>query len=386
MPITDPVLGWDEKVWLGTEPAYGTAIDPLAANALEVVSLDMGPGEQGMTREKKDKSAGRGSTNAFVEGRVSPIPFSLETSVKSRATAAAAAKEQAILKAAGFIETIGATAAYALSSNPAPLGLSVYTVAGTGVAANFGEQGRGGAVKSLNFSGGDKELTLKASGAFAGKYALGAVPSITVTNVATTVVVTAEEGDRIGLGYYQCESEIFKVTANDNAGNLTIARAQLGGGAAVAHTAVPMYPYQPAQTLAGSPISEANCTVTLDGIATRCTKFNLDFTTGIDHLPGETGSAYAQGLKVVRYQPKVSLELVLTTQFAALFGKAKRRKAVALTIVCGTGAGGIFTFSLPYCELEPFSAPKSNSDIVIVSPSIRVRDNAGNDGITITGS
>lgn len=387
MSANQAVHGWNEFSLVKTETTFGTAEDPVAASGIEVINLDMGPVEQGDTRAKKDKTLGRDMTLEFVEGRVQPIPFTLETSVKSRATAGTAMKESALLKAGGLIQTLGASDVYTVTSDPTIVGLTIHRTAGTGTSTRLGEVGRGGLVKSLAFSGGDSELMLKASGAFVGKYSQGQALATVADGVGLTIQLdTAADAYRFGLGFYKIENEIVKVTAvNYSTGALTVTRAQLGSSGA-AHTAAALYPYVPTPTLAGSPISEANCTVTLDGIATRCTKFSLEISTGIDHLPGETGSKYVQGGKATRIDVKPSLELVLTEALVALLGKANQRKSVALTIVCGTGAGSIVTFSMPTCELMSFPTPFPANDITVISLPLRVRGSSGNDLISITGS
>jgi hypothetical protein len=384
----EPVYGWNEYGFAKVETVFGTAEAPVAASGVEFINADLGPVEAPDTRAKKDKTLGRDMTLEFVGGRYLPVPFTLETSVKSRATAATAAKEGAYLKAGGMVETIGATAAYTITSDPTIVGLTMHRAAGpAGTSRRFAELGYGGVIKTLSFSGGDSELILKAGGAFAGKSWQGQALATASDGSTTSIQVdTAAEVYRFGPGYYQIESEIVIVTAvNYSTGVLTATRAQVSTSG-VAHAAATIYPYLPAPTLAGSPISEANCTVTLDGTATRCTKFSIDIETGIDHLPPETGSARVQGARAVRVDVKPSLEFVLTKELVNVLGKAHERKSVALTIVCGTGAGSIVTFSMPTCELVAMPVPMPPNDITIVSPTLRVRGSAGNDMVAITYS
>lgn len=385
---TDPVPAWNERVLISNESAFGTPTDPAAAQGFEVINLDMGPSEAKERRPKKDKTLGRDMTLGFVSGRQPLIPFAIDTSWKSRADADDTPKESAIMKCAGFTETVNSNTSvvYSIANQPTIQGLSVYRTFGTTVETSLGEWGVGGLVGQLVFGGGDSELMLKASGSFIRKHFLGYSASGTLVDAAdlTLALNTATDGYRFGeYGYYQIESEIVKVTANDYAGILTVSRAQLSSSAA-AHSAVAVYPYMPTPTLAGSPISEANCTVTLDSVATRCTKFSINIETGISHLPPETGSAYVQGGKATRIGATVDLELVLTRAQVDLIGKAAQFKVATCTIVCGTGAGGIVTFSLPYCEIMPFATPGATNDIVVVGLKLRCRGSSGNDMLTIT--
>lgn len=387
----EPVYGWDERSYIISEGTFGTAVIPTAASAIEVITLDMGPAEVQNTRAKKDKTQGRDMTLAFVSGRVDPIPFILKTSVKSRSAADTTPKESLLYKSAGFTETTNSSTSvvYTMSSAPTIQGVSIVRGAGTGTGSYLAEHGRGGLVESLKFHGGDEELTVEAAGKFVGKASFGQASGTLSSDVDTTLALdTAAHGYRFapngGTFWGQIESEVVKCTAVDySSGVLTVARGEASTSAA-AHSSQIIYPYLPTPTYSGSPISEANCTVTLDSVATKCTKFDIEITTGIGHLPGETGSKYAQGGRAIRMDVKVALELVLTKELVDLIGKANQRKTCTLTIVCGTGTGSIVTFSMPYTEIEAFPTPFPENDITIVSPTLRIRGNSGNDMFSFT--
>lgn len=380
--MTNPIRAWQQKVFIGTEASWGDAPLPTAAMAIEVEPLDMGPAEQGVVRPRRDKSATRGMQRGFVEGRVEPIPFSLETSVLSRAAANTPPPIIAdILEAAGFLETVGGgNVTYAVQDNPTLQSLAILSVLGD----DFGEHGRGGVVKQVVFSGGDSELRMRAAGAFIGKAHLGRATG-TLQDAAdlTLALDTIADADRIGLGFYSIENEVVKVTAVDTTtGILTVVRAQAGTVAA-AHNAAVLYPYTPAFAPSGAPLSEAEITVTLDGEAIRCLRFNVDITTGVDHLPGETGSKYVQGGKVIRYDVVPSVDLLITREKVALLGKLKRRKEVALSIQYGSVAGRRVQLSMPYCELGAFPVPAPANDISTVTVPLRCRDDAAAGALSI---
>lgn len=382
MGLTDPVLGWDQRFLFTTDPSISTVPSPAGSQAVEMIEMKFGAARQGNARPQQDKTQGRDRTLKFVEGRVDPIGFSGKTSVKSRAAVDTVPKESPFYKAAGMIETVtgGVNVAYSFTSAPTPAYLVGYGA--MGATPIFAEQGLGGVVKKLRWDFGDNDLLLSLDGAWAEKYHLGSVDSATVADgVTPSVVLAAGEGQRFQIGWYQWESEIIKVTAIAT-DTLTILRGQLASAAA-AHAAKPITPYIPALTLAGSPISEANCTVTFDAVATRVMKGYIELDTGGDHLPHETGSATVQGSKWTRYTVKGSLDLVLTRQLVDLFGKTRGRKTVACTVVCGTGVGGIVTFSMPTLEVRPFPADGPKDDIVVVTVPLDVRGNAGNDSFSM---
>lgn len=387
--MTTPVIAHEERVFLDIETTFGTPEIPASTGAIEVMEgLDMGPAEQPNTRAVKDKTASRDMTLDFVSGRVDPIPFTVPVSVKSRAAADTVPVESALLKAAGLKETVNSSTSvvYSIVGAPTVTGLSILRALGPAGACYFAEHGRGGVVKQLTFEGGDQELVMRAAGAFIGKYHLGAA-DVTLDDESDTsmAVDTAAEVYRMGLGWYKVEDEVVKGTAIDySTGIVTVTRAEASTTAA-AHASKTAEPYIPSFAPTGSPITEANLTISLDGANERCTKFTLDITTGVDHLPGESGSEYVQGLKVVRIDATLTVEMVLTKENVAFIGKCSENKdPVAITITCGTGTGGKVAFSMPYCQVVPFAVPAPANDVSIVSMQFRVRGNSGNDSLTIT--
>jgi hypothetical protein len=391
------VNSWDKRMLAASEATFGTTPDPAAGQVLEFVSIDPGPIEQGVIRPKKDRAVGRGMTTGYVKGRVEAIPWSVDVANKSRAAADTVPSEAALMKAAGLLQTVNASTSVVYTPSAAPIEsgafspLSLYYrdgIGGSAPSAYKAEQLRGGVVRSITWSGGDRELMTKFSGACIGKYHLGFANSITLASgVATSLVfANAEEGYRFGrVGWYQCESEIVKVTAMNYATfTATLLRAQLASSG-VAHTAQKLYPYFPAVSYAGAPLSEVSCAITVGGQTILFQSFEVSFTSGMDLGPGETGSAYIQTPLVKRYDCKVTLRGLMRREDMALVGKATEQATpVAVTIVCGTGAGGVVTFSLPYCELDAHKFDDDANGPQMQAISLRCRDNSGNDMLTVT--
>lgn len=394
---TAPVPSWNSHVLAASESAFATAVDPAAAQVLEVISFKTGPVEQGVIRDVKDRSIGRNMRAAYIEGRVEPIAWSMEMSQKSRSAIAAAFVELALFKAGGLKETLNASTSAVLSLVADPLAsvdfasATLRRILGHPDNANAleAETLYGAFVESVSWAGGDKELALTISGKAAGKRTSGKIDSVTLLIGDTSMTITALESYRLQVGeYYQVESEAIKVTALvPGATSCTIARAQLSTSAA-AHAAVPLYPYCPTLTAqTGRPISEATCTASIGGVTTRLLSWSIEVKTGLAALPGETGSAHIQGVKVHRYDITGKARLVLKGDDVTLAGKVTGRMqagAQAVAISQGTGTGGIAAFSLPYCEIAPFEVPDTADDAAVVDVTFRVRDNAGNDALTIT--
>ncbi len=388
-----PVPAWDMAALAASEATWGTIPNPAASQALQLVSFDAGQSEQGEVRAIKDRGLGRAMAPAYVEGRVKPIPFSLETSVKARTANTTVPQESVIMKAAGLLETVGGSSvAYTPPASPVLSGafasLSLYRFFGQSPYTLKAEQLRGGLIKTLEWSGGDKELMLKAAGEAIGRNALAYAPSITLADAGGTSLVftDAEEGYRFGVGWYQVESEVIKITSmNYSTFTATIARAQLSTTGA-AHAAKALRPYVPSMSYpaAAIPMSEQNVAVTVDSVAMRAMAADVQLTTGMEMGPPESGSKYTQAPKVLKYDLKASLKMMLHQEDTALEGKATQRKLCALTFAFGTGTGGIVTFSIPYAEIVPFKTPDTNNDVALVDVSFRTRDNSGNDAFSIT--
>jgi len=398
----NPVDSWDLLVAAATESTFGTTPAPantaaLAALAIETIDCSLGEAEVGVVRAKQDRSLGRGMQSGWVEGRVQPIGWSLDTSLKSRAAVDTASPLLPLLKAAGLLHTINGGSNVTITTPTTPIessvfaGVSLTKYLGQGLACKHAETLRGCVVKSLRLEGGASEVLAKFTGSGVGKTTAtgqagvqGRIDSITLaTGVVTSLTITADESKRLGLGYYLCESEVIQVTACTPGGTTaTIVRGALGTTGA-AHTAQPLVPYRPTPTFTGSPISEAAATVTLGGLAVRARSWSLDLNTGIDLLDGETGSRYSQGVKSTRYSASVKLQLVLSGDMVSRIGDVQGRTNLALAISQGTGTGGIVTVNAPYCEVMPFATPSTANDIAVVDLELRLRDNTASDMLSI---
>lgn len=397
-----PVNAWDMALAAVSETTFGTTPTPADAAAykarfLECINSSLGPAAQvGAVRPKQDRGIGRGPTEGFVEGRVEPIEWNVMLSVKSRTAGDTTPLENAVYKAAG-LNSQDAGSTWTLTPSATPIqsshfaGLSLQRFLGKGLSAYQSEVLRGGVCRSLKFEGGDKELMLTATGAGVGKRSLGMVTA-TFTDGSTTVMALAstEDSYRIDLGYYLIESEVVLVTAyTAGSATATATRAQLGTTGA-AHAAADAFPYIPALTsqFTGSPIAESTSSVDLAGVSgVRCINWSFDLTTGMDLLPGETGSQTIQGALFKRMGAKLNLRLVLSQQQLTMIGRARSRPSIACTVNQGTGTGSVFALACAQGEIENFVVPDTASDVAVVDVGLRLRDSAaGNDLFTITFS
>jgi len=394
MAATNPVNSWDAILMAASESAFGTFVQPTAAQALQVISSDLGMSSQpGQVRPVKDRALGRGSQSGWVEGDKEPIDFSLQYSQKTRATAATAAFDLAILKAAGLSQLIGSTVEIGLVSQPIESGafasMQLYRVLGEDGYQSQAEALNGCVVKSLVWSGGDTEVLVKAAGQGVRKRNAGAVDSITFANDSNTApaATTAALARLLEAGMpVQCESEILTVTSvNYTSPAVVFARGAYSSTAA-AHTAQRLYPYLPPSIVySGVPISEAIASCILGDISPmRIMSWEVDLKTGLDLLPAETSSAYRQGAKSTRHDITVKMKMVLSQERVDLLGYAINRDTLSCTLSQGTAGGGLIAFTLPYCEVKSFKVPDTANDIAIVDVELRVRNNlTGDNAMTI---
>lgn len=394
----NPVNAYDMLVLAATEATLGVTPTPASQAAygllaLEAIDCNLGPAEAGVVRGKQDRAQGRGMQSGFVEGRVVAIPWTFDTSLKSRALVDTASPLLPFFKAAGIKHTINGGTNVTLTPSPQPIetgdfaGMTLTRLQGSGLGVQLGEVLRGCVAKTLHISGAAGELLAKFAGVGIGKSTasgqaavMGKVDLVTMLIGATSLTITAEESKRLGVGYYLCESEVIQVTACTPGGTTaTIARAALGTAAA-AHTAVPFVPYRPTPTYTGAPIAEPTSSVTLGGVTVRARSWGIDLTTGMDLLDPETGSRYSQGAKYVRYDIKAQLQLVLSGDQVSRLGDVQARTNLALVLSQGVGVGGIFTFNAPNCEVIAFTPPSTANDVSIVDIQLRMRDGAATAG------
>lgn len=378
----EPVLGWNAHVLVAYESAFGTTPDPAGSQALEFVTCNMGPSELGQIRAQRDRNDGRGMTAKYVEGRVAPMPWSIETSIKSRAAADTTPKEDPLYLAAGLLRTTNASTSVVYTASNDPVAASAFSslsmrraLGERGSSVYEAEQLRGGITKTLTWSGGDKEATLQAAGVAQGKRHLGYASSVTLSNGATTSLDlgTTEASYSFGLGLYIIESEVVEITAVDTATHTaTIVRGAVSTSA-TSHSAKPIMPYMPSPTLTGSPISEGTTvTCTLDSQTLRILSWQVALTTGADALPGESGSKYIQGALFKRYSSTVKLRALLRREGVSMLGKATAKKTpLALSLTQGSAAGGIINFTYSNLELDPITVPDTANDAAIVDISLR---------------
>lgn len=400
MANANPIQAWDMRLIAQSEAAFLSVDLPVAASALQVITAKLGAAsEQGRVTALKDRPMGRDMQSGWVEHDVDPFPWSLSYSQKSRAAIDTAAKDIAILKAAGMLQTINASTSVVLTVPNSPIedgtfvSLQLARFLGSGTALSQAEYLNGCVTKNIKWSGGDKELTVDASGDGASKTHLGRIDSLTMTNVDTDLTVSASEVSRFGIrthGYMQIENEVIDIRAlNYSATTINSINRGLASTSAASHTAKPLYPYLPVLTAyTGGPISEADCTITIDGITVRCIGFTVDWTTGLDLLPAETSSKYRQGAKAVRSNLTLDTKMILTTDRVDFQGYVTNRanKTVSVTITQRTGtAGGSWSITVPYCELEQFEVPDTENDVAIIDLKMRCRGNGtGNNMFSIT--
>lgn len=394
------IPGYNPVVFLADETTLGTPVAPanvaaFAAQAIATIEDDVGDAQTPDTRAMQDRGLGRDMQVGFVSGRYPPVPWSVMTSMKTRADADDAPRELALWKAAGLGRTVNVGTSYVLAPTGTPVASSDFVpqtlqrILGRSPDEMMLDRLFGCLCDTVKIEGGDKEVMLGFSG-FAQKKIQGtALASITITDVATAITVTAAESYAFPEegGYYICESEIILVTAfTHGATSIPITRAALASSA-VAHTAKPIYPYLPSGVAySGAPVPESLTTnFVFAGDAFPVLKWGVTIKTGLAFTQHETGNAYAPRVKANRFDVDCSFDFLLKGDDVRKYNRARARTATACSLVQGTSAGGIITIGLPYSELKALPAKSNANDSITVSASLRVRgDTAGNNAFSIT--
>lgn len=392
VPGFNTILTAADETTLGT-PVAPADIATFAAQAIPTISVDLGDAQSPETRAKQDRGLGRGMQDGFVSGRYPPVPWSIQTSLRTRADADDAPRELALWKSTGLGRTINSATSYVLAPTATPVesaDLVTQTFRrflGRSPGEMEMEMLSGCFADTVKLEGGDKEVSATFSGFGQKKWTGTAVASVTCTDVATSLTVSAAESYAFTEGYYIIESEVVLVGAVTYGGTtINITRAQFST-TAVAHTTKPIYPYVPAGVAySGTPISESlTTTATIFGIAVPVLKWGVTIKTGLSPSPGETGSAYFQKVVTRRFDVEASFDLLLKGDDVRHFNRARERTANAVTLLQGTTAGGIVTIGLPYTELVAPAAKDNANDSIVVSCSLRVRDDtSGNNAFSIT--
>lgn len=393
MALNNVVNGWDRASYAWPSGSEPTSVVNRSAAGLALITMDTGPAASlGVIRDSPDRATGRTVRNQWLEGRVAPIPWTVVGSVKKRAAVDSASIEAVLLKAAGLVATTNAGTSVVLSYDSAPIDGGAFVPAdlqriiGTAPAASESEVLRGCAVQTLTIEGGDKELRYTFEGTALSKESQGTIETLTVDSSATTISLGSAAAARAaGVGYYQCESEIIRVTAVDYAtGDLTVVRAQMSTSAA-SHTSKPAYPLRAPPTYATTPITEAMTTnVEIAGVSLRATSWRAKLQTGMEALPGETGSKFSQGHLARRTDMAIEIAVIAKGEDLKLIQRAAQRDTVAVKLEQGTVAGGKFALSAPYCELDMPTLTEPENGPAEFALTFRCRENSGNDMFTIT--
>jgi hypothetical protein len=176
----NPVNAWDTVVAVAAETTLGTPVAPASTAAyglqlLEIIDCSLGPAEVGVIRAKQDRAQGRGMQSGWVEGRVQPIAWSIDTSLKTRAAVDTPSPLLPLLKTAGLLHTVNAASNVTITVAPTPTESSVFAGAtltrlqGQGLGTQLAERLRGCVTRSINISGAANELLVKFAGVGIGK-------------------------------------------------------------------------------------------------------------------------------------------------------------------------------------------------------------------------
>lgn len=305
----DHAVGRSRRVFAKSETTFGTFVKPVATDAIKTIgAVKMEPSQERKFRGDNRNSRGRGTE--MIDGKIPPVPWSLETYLLPSGSAGVAPDVGELLKRALGTETVtgGTKVDYTLSGIQALGSLSIEQWLHDGAASPQG------VLMEAIFGAWVEQLTIKISGTeeprllfegAAAKYAGTAFGTTTgtVTAPATTFTLAAADAGALQVG------SVIKIGTDDNAGAGYEVTAVDSAGTGITYTpalgvtqtgATPIRPFAPSETTAGSPLGVTLGSLTVDAVALPVIAFELvsknnnkamdeevGQTNATDYIPGE---------------------------------------------------------------------------------------------------
>lgn len=378
-------LGREEKLYSVPETTYSVAASvPGATDALRFMTLNIA---QTIERvQRTDKRPTRSYLETIV--RRKSVSWSLDGYLlPSGAAGTAPDGWDTILEAVFGTQTVNSSTSvvYTLAKDYSK-SLTMHRAVGNGAAvAVFAEMMRGAVPTTCEFTlSGQDEAKVSISG-FASDV-LRAGTSLLVTDTGTAVAVTTGTGDAFDAGQYvNIGSVTNQLIASVSTDTVTVPAHAAGTAGdklvpsacvvsqTIAATAVPISGIAGSCSLAATTLDILTAKITLDnGSVAHNDKYGTDRADSF-HLNNR----------------KVSGEFTvrLTDSNFIRIAKTKNATKLALTLVAGTVAGSISTFSMPNVVLDYSAIPSTaEADIVVTVPFVAYASTSFEDELTLTFS
>jgi len=378
-------LGREERLFVVPETTYGAAASaPAGGNATRFTSMQVNQSEERIVRADKKNSrsslktvARRKSVDWSITGYLMP----------SGAAGTAPDGCDDIFEAAFGTETINASTSvvYTLAKE-FEKSLTLHKAVGNALASGIlAEMVRGAVVNQLTFNlSGSEEAMVTASGFGADVLRAGKSLS-TTTGTSTTLGVTAGDGPKFDAGMYiNVDADADLLISAVSGDNLTIPSTALVTGDVIAPSACVK-----SQTFVSTAdaLSGVLGSCTLAGSALSIISAQINLSNGIvmhnDRFGTDKANSFHQGNRSVTGSITIRLN---ETNFLTL-AKAKQNtnaSVVALTLVSGTAAGLIATFSMPTILLDYTALPSTPDQELIVTLPFVAYGASGEDELSLT--
>lgn len=375
-------VGREEKLFAVTESAYGAAAAAAAAgNAVRFRTLNI---DQKIERIQRDDKR---STRSYLETvvRRKSVAWSISGYLLPGGALGTAPDGWDDILEAGFgIETVNASTSvvYTLAkefSNSVTLHRAVGAAAATDV---FSEMVRGCVVDRLSFTlGGNTETMITASGF--GADVLRAGTSTVNTDSGTSLVVASGDGTKFDAGMYIDVDVISGVLISAvSTDTLTVAsHTAQSNGELVSPSAC-----NQSQTFTSTahPISGILGSASIGGSSHAIISAQIDLDNGAKGHNDRFGSDKVNDYHFGNRRVSGSVVIRLDSTTFNTVAKTKNATTQALSLVSGTTAGSIATFTLGQVMFDYSMIPSNPVDDILVTLPFIAYGSSGEDELSLT--
>jgi hypothetical protein len=378
-------LGREEKVFVVPETTYGAAASaPAGTDAIRFRTMGLTQKED---RVQRDDHRATRSYLATIVRRLSTEWNLHGYLLPSGAAGTAPDGWDVIFKAAFGTETVNAATSvvYTLAKEFERTFTMHRGIGRAAASSIFSEMARGCVVDKLSFAlSSQDEAQVTASG-FAADV-LRAGTSLTVgTDTGTSFAVTSGEGHNFDAGTYidiGSAAGVLISAVNTGTDTLTVASHSVqSSGSIVSPSACNT---SETYVSTSAPISGILGSCTYDGGALEIISANVDLVNAAKPHNDKYGANKNTSFHLGNRMVTGSINMRLHEDNFLTVAKTRRSSTIALTLVAGTTAGSIATFSLPTVVVDYSMVPSVAADDIIVSLPFIAYGSSGEDELSLT--
>lgn len=377
-------VGREEKLYAVPESTYGAAASNAAAgNAVRFLSADFKTSEERIIRA--DKRATRSPLATIVKRLTAD--WQVEGYLLPSGAAGTAPDGWDDIFESGFgVETInvGTSVVYTLGKEFSKSLTFHRGIGYTSTTSVMGEMIRGCFVNQMNFSLSGSDPAMVTCSGFAADILRAGMTLSTATGTVTALTVTSGEAHNFDAGVYidvDSDTGLLVSAVNTSTSTLTIPSTTVASGDVVMPSVCGL-----AQTFTSTavPVSGILGSASLEGSSCDIISAQISVNNGAKPHNDKYGtnkvSQYSLGNREITGQITMRLQ---DDNFIRI-AKSRRSSFIALSLVSGTVAGSIATFSLPNVLVDLTSVPSSPVDDIVVTLPFRAYASSGEDEMTLT--